>query len=148
MKKLTVPMLAMALIVSGCLSTQQGLVPNPTATRAMNSHADDLKLSCSELNLRSGRLEARLAELEQEAKVQRRKDAVTNGLMSIGGSLIPGIAARGGVNGLRTAGAVMQGVDAVSSAEASQAQLSSITDTISIAQRHSDLQRAAIEKGC
>lgn len=148
MKLTSAPLIIMALALSGCFSPQQGLISNPNTTRSIQAQSDDLKLSCVELNTRKSRLEARLVELDQEAKIQRRKDAVSSGLMSVGAGILTSMGARGGIDGLRTSGAIIQGVDAVSNAEGSQKKLSNITDTISIAQRHSQLQRAAVEKGC
>jgi len=64
----------------------------------------------------------------------------------LGGVL--GAGARGGLSGIRTAGAVVQGVEGVRAAEQGRASFDEITEVLPLATRSGELQRAMIEKGC
>lgn len=110
--------------------------------------AETLALSCSELGTRNARIASRLREMEAESKARARQTAVTDAAVNVGLGALIGVGARGGLSGLRAASATVQGVEAVRSAERGTGSMQDVTDTLALAGRSSELQRAMIEKGC
>lgn len=125
-------------------------VPQSSSVSQTRSIADaeTLSLSCSELSGRNARIEMRLRELEAESKAKQRTNMITDTAINIGLGAIIGAGARGGVSGLRTASATVQGIEGLRAAERGQAAYSEVTDVMALAQRSAVLQRAMVEKGC
>ncbi len=89
-----------------------------------------------------------MGELEAEQKRAARTNAITNTVVNVGLGTIMGAGMQGGLDGMRAASATVQGVNAVRSAEQGHGSLANVTDTLALAQRSAQLQRAYVEKGC
>lgn len=142
MKPTTILISAAAL--AGCVNTGQSL---PTIGQSTTDPAT-LTLSCDELTTRNNNITARLQELEAEQKRTARTRAITNTVVDVGLGAVMGAGMRGGLDGMRTASATVQGINSVRSAEQARGSLVNVTDTVALAQRSAQLQRAYVEKGC
>ncbi|WP_299752387.1 hypothetical protein [uncultured Tateyamaria sp.] len=131
-----------AVILAGCVSN-----PLPTVSQRTDDDAT-LALSCEELTTRNNNITARLQELEAEQKRTTRTRAITNTVVDVGLGAVMGVGMRGGLDGMRAASATVQGINTVRSAEQAQGSLVNVTDTVALAQRSAQLQRAHVEKGC
>lgn len=149
MNKVLIIFSCAAISLSGCMNSQQA----PTQVQrnsqpAASLDTETLALSCGELQLRQGRIAKRLKDLEQEGKARAHTAAVTDTVVSAGLGALLGAGAQGGISGIRTASAAVQGIEAVRAAERGQESMSAVSDTLALAARSSELQRASIEKGC
>lgn len=141
-----VQLTCVCILLAGCAGV-------PTASQQPVSQstqldANTLALSCSELTARNNRITVRLNELERQSQAQARQTAVTDAVVGIGMSAILGAGAQGGLSGIRTASATIQGIEAVRAAERGAESMQSVTDVLALAGRSAELQRAMIEKGC
>ncbi|WP_342075134.1 hypothetical protein [Yoonia sp. SS1-5] len=139
-------LMAAFLAVSAC--SVPALGPQQTTGPRAAVDATTLALSCSALTTRNNRIGVRLSELERQSQAQARQAAVTDAVVGIGLGAVLGVGAQGGVSGLRTASATIQGVEAVRAAERGNASMQNVTDVLALAGRSVELQRAMIEKGC
>ena len=159
----TVFPLIFTLVLSGCFTggggTATEMVAATTAIRGVTQAVEppsetDYKLSCNELNMRTGNLYARYAELEKEQKARQRKKNITNGLINTGITVagIAGMGNAGTLNGVRNVGiatgVARTGLSGVASAETNTQQLKDVTNATLIAQRVNQLERVKMEKGC
>jgi len=105
-------------------------------------------LTCSDLTTRNARIGERLRQLEQEGQQTASNNALKSAALNIGLGALLGQSVGGGVNAIRTASAIGGGMSAVLAAEAGQQQMETVSDTLALARRSADLQRAMIERGC
>lgn len=139
MKPILISVLCIAL--SACMMS-----PERPMTRRLD--AETLALSCKDLAARQGRIEARVKELEEESQQKARGRAVTDTVINVGLASIIGVGARGGVGGLRTASAAVQGIETVRAIERGNGNYQDVTDVVALATRSGELQAAMVEKGC
>lgn len=139
-----------ATLLAGCMQNQSGQQPVslPVVGRSAGADVETLALSCSDLATRNANITNRVKTLEAEQKAQARTNAVTDAVVGVGLTAILGAGMQGGLNGLRTASGAVQGIDAVRRAERGQSGLASVSDSMALLQRSSQLQRAMVEKGC
>lgn len=141
--------IAVAAGLGGCMNA----APTQTAVGAAAvgqsvSGADTEALSCAELQTRNQRITQRVRALEAEQRAQTRGNAVTDAVFGVGLGALVGVGAQGGFEGIRAASGAAQGLDTIRQAEQGQQSMSTVSDTIALAQRSSQLQRAMVEKGC
>ena len=132
--------------LAGCMQSVPEAKPVTTSQTATSSATAGL--SCNELGLRNGRIVARLSAIEQESKATGRTNAITNAALNIGIGALIGRSVGGGVDAIRAASTIGNGMSAVLAAERGQAQMGTVSDTLALARRSSELQRAIIERGC
>ena len=155
--------LVSSLVLAGCLAGGAGTVTDMvTATTAFRGvvgateppSESDYKLACRDLNIRTGNLYARYAELEKEQKARARKKNFTNGLINTGimAAGITGMGNANTVNGLRNIGlatdVAQAGLAGLANAETNTQQLKDVTNATLIAERVAQLERVKMEKGC
>ena len=137
-----------AVMLTGC--GNQPTVGNLTGLGPSTAALDDqtLALSCADLSTRNSNIHARVKELEAEQKAEARTNAVTDAVVGAGLTAIMGAGMQGGLSGIRTASTAVQGIETVRNAERGLGSMASVSDSVALVQRSSQLQRAMIEKGC
>lgn len=147
MKPLTIT--AVALTLAGCMQTNapQTKLTVP-ATAAVSSSDDTLALSCQDLAIRNNNIAKRVRELEAEQARMSRQNAMTDAVLGVGLGAVLGAGAQGGLSGIRTASAAVQGIETVRQAERGTGSLQNVNDSLALMQRSAQLQRAMVEKGC
>jgi len=135
------PIIIACSLLSAC-GPQVPIQTTPTQVAVENG------LSCTELTSRNARVDARLKELEVEGNQQARTSALTNAALNIGFGALIGGSVRGGADAIRAASTLGNGMSAVLAAESGRNQMGNVTDTLALARRSAELQRAMIEQGC
>jgi len=131
-----------------CAALAACVQPTPTTNVAPSSQSSVSGLTCIELTERNQRITTRLREIEQESQATARSDALKSAALNIGIGALLGRSVGGGVDAIRTASTIGSGMQGVLAAETGRAQMGTVSDTLALARRSSELQRASIEQGC
>ncbi|TRD15780.1 hypothetical protein [Palleronia caenipelagi] len=136
---LTLPLAACVPAPQQSLQLPAGLSPAMSVSAAPT--ATDLALSCPQISAELSRVYAEQKVVDGQVRRQSVANDMTSGVLDAGLTMA---GARGGLSGLRAAGAASTAAGAITASGGTAAQ----SRQIALAQRTIQLERARVQKGC